>query len=394
MRLLFFLFLTSILFAKNDALSQEEKLQMISKQRNLIGEKLKLLGNDINSNNKKIKQLDKEIESLESDINANQKLYMEQEETYNSYLSMQKELINKQNILQKELIDSLLRDMTIVMMLNSPEALSEDSIINEEILKKMSSIAKNKVNQLTINYENLNKDIQLAQTKINSSKKIILLKKQKIDNLKLAKLEQQNLSNKIKIQIDSYNKELVRLDKERKDIENILVNLNILKNRPKPSLTPPPPQKSNIQAPIEVRQIASSYRPVNTTKYSGTKTIAPLKDYKIASKYGQYIDPVYNMKVFNEFITFSVNKNSSVLSVLDGKIVFAKDTAFAKKMVIIEHKNGIHTIYSYLDSIPNYIKVGNAIKKGEILAYVNDKLNFEVTQKDKHINPSDLIKIK
>ena len=143
-----------------------------------------------------------------------------------------------------------------------------------------------------------------------------------------------------------------------------------------------------------MRQIASSYRPVNTTKYSGTKTIAPLKDYKIASKYGQYIDPVYNMKVFNEFITFSVNKNSSVLSVLDGKIVFAKDTAFAKKMVIIEHKNGIHTIYSYLDSIPNYIKVGNAIKKGDVLAYVNDKLNFEVTQKDKHINPSDLIKIK
>ena len=390
MRLLFFILFTSILFANSP--SQEEKLQIISKQRNLIGEKLKLLGNDINANNKKIKQLDKEIESLESDINANQKLYLEQEETYNSYLSMQKELINKQNILQKELIDSLLRDMTIVMMLNSPEALSEDSIINEEILKKMSTIAKNKVNQLTINYEKLNKDILSTQTKINSSKKVILLKKQKVDNLKLAKLEQQNLSNKIKIQIDSYNKELVRLDKERKDVESILVNLNILKNRPKPSLTPPP--KSGIQAPIEVRQIASSYRPVNTTKYSGTKTIAPLKDYKIASKYGQYIDPVYNMKVFNEFITFSVDKNSSVLSVLDGKIVFAKDTAFAKKMVIIEHKNGIHTIYSYLDSIPSYIKVGNAIKKGDVLAYVNDKLNFEVTQKDKHINPSDLIKIK
>lgn len=390
MRLLFFILFTSILFANSP--SQEEKLQIISKQRNLIGEKLKLLGNDINANNKKIKQLDKEIESLENDINANQKLYLEQEETYNSYLSMQKELINKQNILQKELIDSLLRDMTIVMMLNSPEALSEDSIINEEILKKMSTIAKNKVNQLTINYEKLNKDILSTQTKINSSKKIILLKKQKVDNLKLAKLEQQNLSNKIKIQIDSYNKELVRLDKERKDVESILVNLNILKNRPKPAATPPP--KSGIQAPIEVRQIASSYRPVNTTKYNGTKTIAPLKDYKVASKYGQYIDPVYNMKVFNEFITFSVDKNSSVLSVLDGKIVFAKDTAFAKKMVIIEHKNGIHTIYSYLDSIPSYIKVGNAIKKGDTLAYVNDKLNFEVTQKDKHINPSDLIKIK
>lgn len=396
-----FLLSLGLLFANTDKniKTNQQKLQNISNQQSAINKKLKTLGANINDKNAKIKELNKQITIIQKNINTNQKVYLEQEKVHAEYQSRLKELKDKLEVLQTNLVDTILKDMTIVMILNSKEALSEDSIISEEILKQMSNAAKQNINKIIEEQEVITKDMKDIEGKIDSAKKTITSQQEKKEILEIAKTEQQNLARKLKIELDSYNDELKQLDKERVGIQKILVSLNILKKqelesqeekrsklKSESSIT-----KNTNEAPIEVRQIGSSYRNVSTAKYKGAKTIAPLKNYKIETKYGPYFDPVYKMRVFNEFITFSVTKRSSVVSVLDGKVVFAKDTAMLKKIVIIEHKNGIHTIYSYLDEIPDNIKVGLNIKKGAIIAYVNDKLNFEVTQKDKHINPLDFI---
>lgn len=396
-----FLLSLGLLFANTDKniKTNQQKLQNISNQQSAINKKLKTLGANINDKNAKIKELNKQIIIIQKNINTNQKVYLEQEKVYAEYQSRLKELEDRLEVLQTNLVDTILKDMTIVMILNSKEALSEDSIISEEILKQMSNVAKQNINKIIEEQETITKDMKDIEGKIDSAKKIITSQQEKKEILEIAKTEQQNLARKLKVELDSYNDELKQLDKERVGIQKILVSLNILKKqelesqeekrsklKSESSIT-----KNTNEAPIEVRQIGSSYRNVSTAKYKGAKTIAPLKNYKIETKYGPYFDPVYKMRVFNEFITFSVTKRSSVVSVLDGKVVFAKDTAMLKKIVIIEHKNGIHTIYSYLDEIPDNIKVGLNIKKGAIIAYINDKLNFEVTQKDKHINPLDFI---
>lgn len=396
-----FLLSLGLLFANTDKniKTNQQKLQNISNQKSAINKKLKTLGANINDKNAKIKELNKQITIIQKNINTNQKVYLEQEKVHAEYQSRLKELKDRLEVLQTNLVDTILKDMTIVMILNSKEALSEDSIISEEILKQMSNAAKQNINKIIEEQEVITKDMKDIEGKIDSAKKTITSQQEKKEILEIAKTEQQNLARKLKIELDSYNDELKQLDKERVGIQKILVSLNILKKqelesqeekrsklKSESSIT-----KNTNEAPIEVRQIGSSYRNVSTAKYKGAKTIAPLKNYKIETKYGPYFDPVYKMRVFNEFITFSVTKRSSVVSVLDGKVVFAKDTAMLKKIVIIEHKNGIHTIYSYLDEIPDNIKVGLNIKKGAIIAYVNDKLNFEVTQKDKHINPLDFI---
>lgn len=76
---------------------------------------------------------------------------------------------------------------------------------------------------------------------------------------------------------------------------------------------------------------------------------------------------------------------------MDGKVVFAKETPVLKKVVIIEHANSIHTIYAYLDKIAPTIRPGLRIKKGYIVGKVDERLGFEVTQKDRHIDPLELI---
>ena len=393
----------SLLFANTDLeiKQNQNRLNTISSKQSSLSKKLDSLGKNINEKNAKINELDKQIKNLQKSINTNQKLYESQEKIFNESQNKLNKLVERLNVLQNELIGIILKDMTIAMILNQKEPLNEESITNEEILKHLSNSAKEKINILLKEQDILKKEMKSAQEKINTAKNIITSQREKKLALENSRLEQQVLAKKMKDEVESYNDEIKKLDDERTQIQQILVDLNILKKKElenqeakRESLQKDnknAPSIGNNIAPIEVRQIGSSYRNVSTARYRGKKTIAPLKNYTIETKYGPYFDPVYKMKVFNEFVTFGVKKRSAVLSVLDGKVVFAKSTAMLRMVVIIEHSNGLHTIYSYLDEIPNNIKVGARVKKGSTIAYVNDKLNFEVTQKDKHINPLDFV---
>lgn len=405
MRILFLFLSFALLFGNTEQniKKNEQKLQNISKEQNAINAKLKTLGANINSKNKKIKELTNQIKSIETNINANQKLYLEQEAIFNEQNKNYDELNKKLESLQKELVETILKDMSIIMILNSKEPLSEESIISEEILKNLNQKVKQDIEKLISEREVIKKDITNAQNKITSAQKIIASQKEKKEILQIAKNEQLSLANKLNDELESYNNEFKQLDKERVGIQKILVSLNILKKQELENQEKKRKELKNTQTnisknstipPLEVRQIGSSYRNISTAKYKGVKTIAPLKSYNIETKYGPYFDPVYKMRVFNEFITFSVKNRSNVLAVLDGKIVFAKDTLMLKKVIIIEHSNGLHTIYSYLDDIKDNLEVGSKVKKGSTIAWITNKLNFEVTQKDKHIDPLELIKAK
>ncbi|XPV54919.1 MAG: peptidoglycan DD-metalloendopeptidase family protein [Halarcobacter ebronensis] len=78
----------------------------------------------------------------------------------------------------------------------------------------------------------------------------------------------------------------------------------------------------------------------------------------------------------------------------NGKIVYAKkDAGMLENVVIVQHRNGLHTIYSHLDQISPSLKVGRWIKKGYVVGRVNNTLTFQATKNEMHINPKDLFKI-
>ena len=101
-----------------------------------------------------------------------------------------------------------------------------------------------------------------------------------------------------------------------------------------------------------MKQFGSNYQASLVKKYSGEKTIAPLDSFTVKQKFGNYVDPIYNIKIFNESVVLSSNLASAkVKSVFSGKVVFAKETVMLNKVVIIENSNGIHTIYAHLSQI-------------------------------------------
>jgi len=145
---------------------------------------------------------------------------------------------------------------------------------------------------------------------------------------------------------------------------------------------------------IEVKKIGSSAKGIKISKYYGTKTIAPLKSYKVTKKFGKYYDDVYKMKLFNESVSLKTKKpNAKVLSVFKGQIVYAKqNSGLLENVVIVKHKNNLHTIYSHLDKISPTLKVGKWIPKGYVVGRINDTLQFQATKDSKYIDPLKLIK--
>ncbi|HEO99346.1 MAG: peptidoglycan DD-metalloendopeptidase family protein [Campylobacterales bacterium] len=143
-----------------------------------------------------------------------------------------------------------------------------------------------------------------------------------------------------------------------------------------------------------VRKVHSSYKKGDTYAYRGSKTISPISGARVVKKFGTYVDPVYNIKIYNESITLQApHQDSKVQNVLDGKIVYAGSTSMLGKVVVVAHSGKLHTVYAGLSKIAPNIQKGRKIKKGYVVGKVNSKLIFQATKNSKHIDPVKLISI-
>lgn len=387
--------------------ANKSKLQKKNQEKAQISNILNTLGSTINQKHNQIKQLNVQIENIQKNINKNQSESSTQEKTLSSYKKSLKELEDKKRSIQDGISNILIKDLAFVMILNHQSPISPDDIILQEIFKSLNKDSKNKIEALTKEQDSINS--QISQITTNMKKINVFITSQKDKKQKLQSMigEQKKLMSNLKSELEAYDKKLREIDNERKSLDSILSNLNILKqNKEKELLAQKAAQEAKKQAkmksntldsnqliaPIDVKQVANSYQNISTTKYKGQRTISPIASYKVEQKFGPYFDPVYKLKVFNESVTLVSNvKNALVRNIFDGKVVYAKEVPILKKVVIIEHPNQMHTIYSQLDKIAPTIKPGLKIKKGYVIGRVDSRLGFEVTQKDKHIDPMEMI---
>lgn len=405
-------------------------LENKNKQANQINAKLQELGEAINKQEQESKDLEQKILSSEENIAKNQKEYTNKQERIKELRESEKSLEQMRKDIELEIIDLILKDISFVILLNDFQPESIQDLITEESFKTLSETTKTHLKELSNQQNKTITTLENLQQEIAQLKDFIDTENKKRKQLKDLQNKQTQLIANYQKEITKYNNELQKIAKERDALQEILVNLNILKRKEeekrkqaeaeakrqeqiklaeaKPKETAqttkaPPPKsatKPSLNSPIEssngfdVRQVANSYHNISTTKYKGEKTIAPLDDFSIEKHFGPYFDPVYKIKVFNESVTLAPKGDDKVKSVLDGKVVFAKDTPILKRVVIIEHKNNMHTIYAQLDKIAPTIKPGRTVKKGYTIGRVENALKFEVTLKDKHIDPLELIMAK
>jgi murein DD-endopeptidase MepM/ murein hydrolase activator NlpD len=377
------------------------KLHSYKKNYVDINKKLRNTAKEILKQKRALQKRIKYLDELKSELASKASSYDENVKQLRLLRKSQERLKAKQENIEESLVFFIAKSVSLSVVLEEKYSENEDSLIEVEVLKTMLKSTQDEVNKLNhIFYEN-QKKIDLLKNhgdtleqSINAidTKRKKLLKITKENKLALAKLQKEKLS---------YKKQLKRVIKRETLLKNTLAKLNIIKKnaieqerQKKEREAAFAKQKINLNENLpKVKRHGNSYQRVKTIKYRGPRTIAPLVHYTITKKYGPYTDPIYGIKIFNESISMRPKlPNAKVKNVMNGKVIYADKTAVLNNIVIVEHKNGLHTIYANLEKIAPNIRKGKKIRRGAVVGRVRDELVFEVTQKNYHINPIRLFK--
>ncbi|SFP23520.1 murein hydrolase activator EnvC family protein [Hydrogenimonas thermophila] len=404
MRILFLLFLSiSLIYASSidvKIASSKKKLRETKNSYAYMDKKLAGIAKEIKKNESELKKLDRILKDLDSEIERSSKILSSSEERLKK---IQKELkiLEEKKRAQENQFAKMIANSYILEYIKKDKGLqSPDDVIENEVLEVLIHKSTEQIGNMEKSLlQTINKKEQLDSEAQKLISMIDRLKSKK-DYAAKEKKRKTELLSLLETEKKKYQQRLERLQKEERDLRNTLARLNIIKReeierRKKQSLASKNRKKIDRGNKLKVRKIGSSFQKHAIGRYRGPKTISPVGKAKVVKKFGVYTDPVYKIKIFNESITLKpYKKNAKVKNVLNGRVVFAKDTPVLGKVVIVEHKNNLHTIYAKIDKIAPTIKEGKKIKKGYVIGRIKKELMFEVTQKNRHINPLELINLK
>ena len=377
------------------------KIGSFSENYSLINKKMAENAKAILRQKLKIQKQQKFLKELKLKLSDKEISYKENKTELSELIKYNKKLKKDQNEIEQELVFVIAQSVSLSVILEEEYAVDTESLIELEILQNMLKTSKAQAAKLNNKFYSNSKDIKTLNKFTKSLKSSITnidLKRKKL--ISTQKSNKKSLK-KLEIAKSSYKKKLKTLLKKQDALKKTLAQLNIIKideikrAKQEKERNTAFDNKEIVAAKNlpKVKKHGSSYQSIKTKKYRGAKTIAPLESYTISKKYGTYTDPIYGIKIFNESISLKPKKkNAKVKTVFNGKVIYADKTAVLDNIVIVEHKDGLHTIYANLSQISPNIKKGKKIKKGYSIGRVNDELIFEVTQKSYHINPIRLFK--
>ena len=117
----------------------------------------------------------------------------------------------------------------------------------------------------------------------------------------------------------------------------------------------------------------------------------------VIGKFGMQTNSKLNTITENIGIDIKTVKSSPVRTVLDGIVVGVNYIAGYGKLVIIDHGGEYYTVYANLDNInvneDDYVSTNTQIAT-TAKSEVNYKLNFQVLNKNEHLNPEIWLKKK
>ena len=391
----------SLAFASNtkekikDSKNSLRSTQAMSEQ---LSKKLDDLAGDIVNGEKKLRGISGDITNLKGQISVLETNASKALLELDDLTKQNKELERTQKELEQNMIRIIAEDLSFDLMMSASEGKqSEESIISSQILTKLNAIAKEDFKRLSENYEDTIEKIKNKSSKINEINSSIKNYRRKQNDLQSLESTQKNTINGLKRDKEIYSKKLAKLQAQQDELRKTLEQLAIMQKQEDEAARAAREKQERAASKggkkgEKSQPMGGGYQTSSVKRYSGARTIAPLDSYSVKQKFGNYVDPIYNIKIFNESVILrSSTPDAKVKSVLNGKVVFAKATQMLENVVIIENENGIHTIYAHLSQIAPTVKVGSVVQKGYVIGRVRNDLTFEVTQRNYHIDPLEMI---
>jgi len=367
-----FLLIFSFLFASNITATKKE-LKNTSYKIAKMNKKLDSLASEIIKKEKQIELLKKKESNIKKEIDLLQNELKNSNKTLNELNDLARGL----NRTKEEIKSEMIKFISQNYYLDTKEIDSLNDLIYSEINEKALELYSKEVSKLLNKYKAVDKHLQSTNSKIKTikQKKEALVKKKN----ELAKLKKKQLQelNQLKKQKQTYKQKLLSMVKKQQNLRKKLQELKIIKKR---------------EPEIKVKKVGSAYYKPKTATYRGRKTIPPVYG-KVVKKFGSYVDPIYKIKIYNDSITIKTKPNAVVRAIMKGKVVYIGNNG-DKKVLFIKHPGNLFSIYANLSKISPLLKKGSYVKRGQIIARVKDALEFEVTYKDKPINPLKVINLK
>ncbi len=127
-------------------------------------------------------------------------------------------------------------------------------------------------------------------------------------------------------------------------------------------------------------------------KYSGGRFLWPTTSNLITSYFGYRVHPIYRTTRFHSGIDIGAPYGAPIYAAEAGKVILASYYDGYGNCIIIDHGDGVSTLYAHCSSI--IVKVGQYVSKGQIIGYVGSTgnstgphLHFEVRIKGNPVNP-------
>jgi len=183
--------------------------------------------------------------------------------------------------------------------------------------------------------------------------------------------------------ISQYNKNLEELDEHIEELEGI----------------------SEEQEKLLV-QLASKISKLNAEKkrianpYSGGKLGMPIDSKnRVTSNFGVRIHPISGVKKVHNGIDFGAPSGTSIYAAEAGVVIVSKYWSTYGNAIIIDHGNGLWTLYAHIKNGGLLVSEGDTVKRGDKIALVGSTgnstgphLHFEVRKNEVPVNPSSYLK--
>ncbi|MBO4317518.1 MAG: M23 family metallopeptidase [Mailhella sp.] len=128
---------------------------------------------------------------------------------------------------------------------------------------------------------------------------------------------------------------------------------------------------------------------------------APLAHLRVTSGYSMNRKhPILRVVRPHQGVDYGAPRGTPVMSVGDGKVIFAGFKGGFGKTIIIKHSSNTESQYAHLNGYAQGIKQGGYVRQGQTIGYVGSTgtatgphLDFRIRQNGKYVNPEKVITV-
>jgi len=377
---------TSLSQIEKDIKAANDKKKAAERQAQEAARKAQQAEQEKNKVQKEITSLEQEIQAINAQINevAIQRSQKEQEQR-----AKEEELI--QLAIQLDELNASLEKTQSLKDTRTRLMFTSGAVSYLDVLLNATSFA-DFINRFDAIQSILHSDQQLIKQIEETTAQVELTKQQQeleynnllaiIDELTIQEAQLAELESQKEVYISQLNTQIQELDDHIHDMELISEEQEALMVKYAAEISKLNKEKNRIQNP-----------------YTGGKLGMPIDSkHRVTSNYGVRIHPITKVEKKHTGIDFGAPSGTSIYAAESGVVILSEYWSGYGNCIIIDHGNGLWTLYGHIKNGGLLVKEGDSVKRGDKIALVGSTgnstgphLHFEVRKDEVPVNPSSYL---